>query len=131
MKRNGSHQPDRRTCCDMDRLRDPEETVSVGRRRREARRAGADSRRAADCKDFTIRTYGAADTTALNPARCHAVRVEDRLDVAERVQECPALLRVADLDRVPVARHLILDGAAVGDDELCSLRYGRLCALSA
>src|SRR2546427_8542146 len=45
-----------------------------------------------------------------------AVRVEDSFDIAQRRQQAPELLDVADLRDVPVPRHLILDAAAVRND---------------
>ena len=44
------------------------------------------------------------------------IRVEDRVDAAQRVHQRAQRFDVADLDRVPVLRELILDDAAVGDD---------------
>src|SRR4051812_18954316 len=49
-------------------------------------------------------------------ARRNAAGVEDRLDVPQRRQQRTQRLDVADLDRVPVLRELILDGASVADD---------------
>ena len=45
-----------------------------------------------------------------------AVRVEDRVDVAQRGQQRAQRLHVADLGHVPVLRELVLDVAAVLDD---------------
>ena len=48
--------------------------------------------------------------------RSHPVRVEDRLEIAQRAQERAQRLHVADLHDVPVLRHLVVHVTGVLDD---------------
>src|SRR5262245_34865733 len=48
--------------------------------------------------------------------RSDAIRVEDRVDIAERGQEAAERLHVSDLGHVPVLRELVFYVAAVLDD---------------